>query len=150
MSEPSNIIQMRASTEQIERVLSRPMTYSERRKIIESARLPNGSYDLDSLAVRAFDAHMDEQLKSAKRNIDPEIKYAMFPDVVDPSDRWDVMRVTEDMRSGEANDPMDRVRVESINYNLSLALHPNRVLYTRDLKFFKNLDEVKRFYNTRK
>ena len=126
------------------------VTRAERRQIIESAKLPNGSYDLDSVAVRAFDAHMDQQIENSKRKIGDDVKYAMYRDVVDPSDRWAVYRITEDMRSGEPNDPMDRVRMEAINYNLSMALHPNTVQYTRELKFFKTLDEAKKFYKRRK
>ena len=131
------------------RALLGRMGYRDRRELIESARLPNGSYDLDSVAVRAFDASVDESLQRAGRRIDPAIKYAMFRDVLDPSDRWDVMRVTEDLRSGEPNDPYDRARVESINYNLGMTLHPNRIVNTSDLVFFRTLEEAKRYYNRR-
>ena len=152
MSEPrtSNGLRQEAlSDSAIQRALARPVGYAERRQIIESGRLPNGSYDLDSLAVRAVDAHMDQMMANSKRKIAPEIKYAMYRDVVDPSDRWAVYRVTEDMRSGEPNDPQDRVRMEAINYNLTMVLHPNTVQFTKELKFFKTLDEVKEFYNKR-
>ena len=153
MSEPrtSGGLRQGALTESaIQRALTRPMGNAERRQIIESAKLPNGSYDLDSLAVRAFDAHMDQQIANSKRKIGEDVKYAMYRDVVDPSDRYAVYRVTEDMRSGEPNDPMDRVRMEAINYSLTMALHPNTVQFTRELRFFKNLDDVKKFYNRRK
>ena len=125
------------------------VTPEMRRRIIDSAKLPNGSYDLDSVAVRAFDAHLDRQIEESGRKIDPEIKYAMFKDVMDPSDKYDVMRVTEDLRSGRPNDPMDRVRTESINLGLSMSLHPNHTYSTSDLKFFRTLDDAKAFYNER-